>query len=92
MRRSISALAIVAALAGGAVITAVPAQASGHTVTCDTGKMRQDIANLKRKAAQLRNLGEREAANRTLAQADALQRRLNQCIAADENASKPWGR
>ncbi|MEU4208544.1 hypothetical protein AB0F13_00845 [Streptomyces sp. NPDC026206] len=92
MRRSISALALTAALAGGVVFTALPAQtASAATVTCNTGAMRHDIAALRQKAAKLKQLGEPEAARRANAQADALQHRLNQCIKADETASKPWG-
>ncbi|MFH0520627.1 hypothetical protein ACHBTE_26050 [Streptomyces sp. M41] len=100
MTKRFSALAVSAAIVGGLFITSVPAHAApsaGHSaasakgaITCNEGQMRQQIAKLKNKAAKLKQLGEHAAAKRTLNEAAALQKRLQQCIDADNNASKPF--
>ncbi|MFF8729777.1 hypothetical protein ACF073_25275 [Streptomyces sp. NPDC015171] len=99
MNKRMSALAVSAAVAGAFLITSVPAHAApaaGHgvvskaTVTCNKNEMRQQIANLKNKAAKLRQLGEDAAARKALSDANAIQKRLNACIKAEDEASKPF--
>ncbi|EMF01328.1 hypothetical protein J7W19_31115 [Streptomyces mobaraensis NBRC 13819 = DSM 40847] len=93
MRRRIAALAVSAIMAGGTVAMTLPAQtATAATVTCHPAKMRQQIAQLKKKAAEQKRRGQREAARHTLAQADALSKKLHMCIKTEEDASKPFPR
>ncbi|MEU5534029.1 hypothetical protein [Streptomyces sp. NPDC020362] len=99
MTKRFSALAVSVAVAGGFLITSVPAHAattarpavvSKAAVTCNEGQMRQQIANLKSKAAKLKQLGENAAARKALNDAAAIQKRLDQCLEADRDASKPF--
>ncbi|WP_328426376.1 hypothetical protein [Streptomyces sp. NBC_00443] len=100
MTKRFSALAVSAAIVGGLFITSVPAHAAPSAdqgavsakaaVTCNQNQMRQQIANLKTKAAKLKQLGETAAANRALSEANAIQKKLNACIKADDEASKPF--
>ncbi|MEU9478572.1 hypothetical protein [Streptomyces sp. NPDC048191] len=97
MTKRLSALAVSVAIAGGFLVTSVPAQAAtaGHAVskasiTCNQRQMRQQIADLKAKAAQLRQLGEDAAAKKALSDAAALQRKLDWCIKTEGDASKPF--
>ncbi|MBL1087162.1 hypothetical protein JK359_35230 [Streptomyces actinomycinicus] len=99
MTKRFSALAVSAAIVGGLFVTAMPAQAAvpaGHgvvskaAVTCNKSQMRQQIANLKNKAAQLKHLGEDAAARKALADAAAIQRKLDACIKAEDEAAKPF--
>ncbi|MEU7131920.1 hypothetical protein [Streptomyces sp. NPDC046261] len=92
MRRRISALALTAALAGGALFAALPAQTAtaAPTATCKPAEMRNDISALRSKAQKLKRLGEPEAARRANAQADALQRKLDACVNSERNSSKRW--
>ncbi|AEW98750.1 hypothetical protein [Streptantibioticus cattleyicolor] len=93
MRRRFAALAVSALLAGGTVAVTVPVtSATAATVTCDPAHMRQQIAQLKAKAARLKHEGEYAAAKRTLDQANSLQRKLDACLAAEDNAAKPFPR
>ncbi|MFF9769896.1 hypothetical protein ACF1GT_25455 [Streptomyces sp. NPDC014636] len=100
MTKRISALAVSAAIAGGFLLTSVPAHAAPAagqvavsaraTVTCDQSQMHQQIANLKSKAAKLKQLGETAAARKALADAAAVQKRLDACVKAEDEASKPF--
>ncbi|MFB7620688.1 hypothetical protein [Kitasatospora sp. NPDC056181] len=54
-------------------------------VTYDLPKMRQEVADLRSKAATLDRLGEHEAARRARAEADALQHRIDQIVRSEEN-------
>ncbi|WP_458248324.1 hypothetical protein [Streptomyces sp. MAI_2237] len=99
MTKRFSVLAVSAAIVGGFFITSAPAQAATPadagvsvkaSVTCNTSQMRQQIANLKIKAAKLKQLGETAAAKKALNDAAALQRKLDACIKADDDASKPF--
>ncbi|WP_189986110.1 hypothetical protein [Streptomyces capoamus] len=100
MTKRLSALAVSAIIAGGFLVTSVPAHAAapaggGAVVAkaatrCDPREMRQQIARLKTKAAQLRRLGEDAAARRALSQAAALQKRLDACQKAEREQSKPF--
>ncbi|MFF8229257.1 hypothetical protein [Streptomyces caelestis] len=100
MTKRFSVLAVSAAIVGGFFITSVPAHAATAAgqgdvsvtaaVTCDKAKLRQQIAELKRKAAQLKQLGETAAANRALSDARALQKRLDACIKAEDESAKPF--
>ncbi|WP_369272037.1 hypothetical protein AB5J55_20245 [Streptomyces sp. R11] len=99
MTKRFSALAVSAAIVGGLFITSVPAQAAPSAdgvvstkaaITCNKNEMRQQIANLKTKAAKLKQLGETAAANRALNEAAAIQKKLNACIKAEDEASKPF--
>ncbi|MGW1609360.1 hypothetical protein ACWCQZ_08125 [Streptomyces sp. NPDC002285] len=96
MTKRFSALAVSAAIVGGLFITSVPAQAAPSAVsakaavTCHPNQMRQQIADLKTKAAKLKQLGETAAAKRTLNEAAAIQKQLNACIKGDDEASKPF--
>ncbi|MFF7373238.1 hypothetical protein [Streptomyces tricolor] len=102
MNRRFSALAVSAVAIGGFFVTSAPAHAAlsadrgavtaKAAVTCNEGQMRQQIANLKSKAAKLKQLGETAAARKALADAAALQKRLDACLKADENQSKPFPR
>lgn len=67
MTKRFSALAVSAAIVGGFFITSMPAHAATSAdrgevsvkaaVTCNTSQLRQQIANLKTKAAKLKQLG-----------------------------------
>ncbi|GGT11871.1 hypothetical protein [Streptomyces purpureus] len=94
MRRFLTTFAVTAAIAGGTFLGAGGFQAAPDTldrtqtvgsITVNIGEMRQQVADLRRKAAQLDRLGERDAARKARAQADALQRRIDAIIAAEEN-------
>ncbi|MER5461359.1 MULTISPECIES: hypothetical protein [unclassified Streptomyces] len=94
--RRITTLAVTAAMAGGLLFAAAPAQAvtasakSGAAtrgvVICDYNKMRAQVADLRQKAAQLDHLGAHAEAKKARAQADALQRRIQACLDAENNA------
>ncbi|WP_030236266.1 hypothetical protein [Streptomyces sp. NRRL S-350] len=92
MRRRIPALVLTAALAGGAlatvaqVATAQPAAAA--SITVDLNQMRQQVYELRQKAARLDREGERDAARRARAQADALQHRIDQIEKAERDSSR----
>ncbi|MFI9236184.1 hypothetical protein [Streptomyces sp. NPDC053079] len=92
MRRRISAIALTAALAGGALFAALPAQTAtaAPAKTCKPAEMRHDISTLRSKAQKLKHLGEPEAARRANAQADALQRQLTACENSERTAAKRW--
>ncbi|KUM68584.1 MULTISPECIES: hypothetical protein [Streptomyces] len=100
MTKRFSALAVSAAIVGGLFITSAPAQAATSAdrgqvsvkaaITCDKGQMRQQIANLKAKAAKLKQLGETAAARKALSDAAAIQKKLDACIKAEDEASKPF--
>lgn len=100
MTKRFSALAVSAAVVGGLFLTSMPAHAATSadrgevsvkaSVTCDTSRLREQIANLKTKAAKLKQLGETAAARKALSDAAALQKRLDACIKADDDASKPF--
>jgi len=100
MTKRFSVLAVSAAVVGGFFITSVPAHAATSAdrgvvsvkaaVTCNQGQLRQQIANLKSKAAKLKQLGETAAARKALNDAAALQRRLDACIKAEDETSKPF--
>jgi hypothetical protein len=97
MNRRISAIAVTAAVAGGLLFAALPAQAAtasagrqgmaaGHVITVDINQLRQQSAELKAKAARLDHEGEHAAADRARAQARALDKRIKQLLDAEENA------
>ncbi|GHH04590.1 hypothetical protein [Streptomyces lanatus] len=100
MTKRLSALAVSAAIVGGLFITSAPAQAATSAdqsavsvkaaVTCNKAKMRQQIADLKTKAAKLKQLGETAAAKKALNDAAAIQKKLDACIKAEDDASKPF--
>ncbi|MGW8555744.1 hypothetical protein [Streptomyces tubercidicus] len=98
MHRRISALAVTAAVAGGVLFAALPAQAAttaagrqsvaaGGAVQVNLDEMRQQSADLKTKAARLDNEGEHEAADRARAEARALDKRIQAYVDAEENMS-----
>ncbi|MEV0531900.1 hypothetical protein [Kitasatospora sp. NPDC050463] len=78
-----------------AVCAVQPSDASGQSassrpttrdsVAYDLPKMRQEVTELRRKAAALDRLGEHEAARKARAEADALQRRIDEIVRAEEN-------
>ncbi|KUL20606.1 hypothetical protein [Streptomyces regalis] len=100
MTKRFSALAVSAAIVGGFFITSVPAHAATSAdqtavsakaaVTCNKSQLRKQIADLKTKAAKLKQLGEHAAARKALSDAAALQKKLDACIKAEEDASKPF--
>ncbi|KOV90604.1 MULTISPECIES: hypothetical protein [unclassified Streptomyces] len=100
MTKRFSALAVSAAVVGGFLVMSVPAHAATPArqgavstkaaITCNKNQMRQQIATLKDKAAQLKRLGETAAAKKALNEAAAIQKKLNACIKAEEDASKPF--
>ncbi|GAA2606782.1 hypothetical protein [Streptomyces tubercidicus] len=98
MHRRISALAVTAAVAGGVLFAALPAQAAttaagrqsvaaGGAVQVNIDELRQQSADLKAKAARLDNEGEHGAADRARAEARALDERIQAYLDAEENAS-----
>lgn len=100
MTKRFSVLAASAVIVGGFFITSVPAHAAASAergavsvkaaVTCNPSQMRHQIADLKAKAAKLKQLGETAAARKALNEAAALQKKLDACLKADEDASKPF--
>ncbi|WP_328666676.1 hypothetical protein OG905_06725 [Streptomyces sp. NBC_00322] len=93
--RRITTLAVTAAMAGGLLFAAAPAQAAsaaqsgaraGHVIICDYNKMRAEVAELKTKAAKLDRLGAHAEAKKARAQADAIQRKIKSCQDAENNA------
>ncbi|MGI5404210.1 hypothetical protein ACQEVG_33115 [Streptomyces sp. CA-135486] len=93
--RRITTLAVTAAMAGGLLFAAAPAQAAsatpsgaraGGVVICEINKMRAEAAKLKQKAAQLDQLGAHAEAKKARAQADAILRKVKQCQDAENNA------
>ncbi|MHC5257393.1 hypothetical protein ACYSUO_05890 [Streptomyces sp. UC4497] len=101
MLRRFTTLAVSAAIAGGVLFSAVPAQAAPVAeqgsvsargpITCNIPKMRQQVANHKSKAAKLDNLGYHRSAAKERAKARAIQARIQQCQDADDNAPGPIG-
>ncbi|MFF3544052.1 hypothetical protein ACFYXD_19670 [Streptomyces platensis] len=98
MRRRISALAVTAAVAGGVLFAALPAQAAttaagrpsvaaGGGISVNIDELRQQSADLKAKANRLDHEGEHEAAKRARAQANALDKRIQAYLDAEENMS-----
>jgi hypothetical protein len=90
--RRTTTLAITAALAGGLLFTAAPAQAAttadvraGGIVICEINKMRQQVDELKSKAAKLDRLGAHDEAKKARAQAAAIQRKIKNCQDAENN-------
>ncbi|WP_405363168.1 hypothetical protein OG535_36965 [Kitasatospora sp. NBC_00085] len=65
--------------------SASPGPSTRGAVTYDLPKMRQEVADLRSKAAALDRLGEHEAARKARAEADALQRRIDEIVRAEEN-------
>ncbi|MFD0279619.1 hypothetical protein ACFVHB_37805 [Kitasatospora sp. NPDC127111] len=62
-----------------------PRPSARGSVTYDLPKMRQEVAELRTKAATLDRLGEHEAARKTRAEADALQHRIDAIVRAEEH-------
>ncbi|MGW4891917.1 hypothetical protein ACWEQL_06570 [Kitasatospora sp. NPDC004240] len=92
MLRRISMATLTAALAGGLLLAAAPAQpaaAAGHTITCNERQMGQQIADLRAKANRLRHEGEYDAARRASAQADAVAAKLKACQDAESTTKPP---
>ncbi|WP_063786888.1 hypothetical protein [Streptomyces sp. NRRL B-3648] len=92
--------AVSAIVVGGFLATSVPAHAATPagrsavaakaTVTCNQKEMRQEIARLKTKAAELKRLGETAAARKAPSDAAALQKRLDLCIKTENEQTKPF--
>ncbi|WP_188277086.1 hypothetical protein [Streptomyces sp. CBMA152] len=82
-----------ALLAGGIAVTAAPAQAApakasaaSGVITCEPAKLRQDAAQLDRKADELNALGERDAAAKAHRDAEDLRRHAKACEDAENNS------
>ncbi|MFI0976359.1 hypothetical protein ACH4SP_04925 [Streptomyces sp. NPDC021093] len=90
-----------AAIAGGVLFSAVPAQAAPAAdqgsvsargpITCNIPKMRQQVDSLKSKAAKLDKLGQHKSAEKEREKARALQKRIERCQDADTNDPGPIG-
>ncbi|MFD7291651.1 hypothetical protein ACFV9W_00050 [Streptomyces sp. NPDC059897] len=101
MLRRFATLAASAAIAGGVLFSAVPAQAAPIAdqtgvsvrgpITCNIPKMRKQVDNLKSKAAKLDALGYHKSAAKERAKARAIQARIKQCQDADDNNPGPIG-
>ncbi|MFK8847148.1 hypothetical protein [Streptomyces sp. Ac-502] len=97
MRRRITTLAVSAALAGGVLFAAVPAQAAQGAVstrgkvTCHIGQMSEQVKAHKSKAAKLDARGQHKAADKERAKARAIEKRIKQCQDADKNNPGPFG-
>ncbi|WP_157878853.1 hypothetical protein [Streptomyces sp. CT34] len=94
MRRRISALALTAAMAGGVLLTALPAQAvpvtgvhamdSGSTQVA-IGRLRQQSERLKAEADRLDGAGDHAGADRDRAQAHAIDEKIQALLDAEHN-------
>ncbi|MFG2093418.1 hypothetical protein [Streptomyces sp. NPDC048612] len=98
MRRRLSALVVTAAVAGGVLCAALPAQAAtttaartgvaaGGAIHVNIEEMRKQSTNLKAKADRLDRAGKHAEAKRVRAQAYALDRKIKAYLDADENMS-----
>jgi NAD(P)H-dependent flavin oxidoreductase YrpB (nitropropane dioxygenase family) len=86
MTKRFSVLAVSAAIAGGFFIASVPAHAATSaeqgqvsvkaSVTCNKNQLRQQIDELRNKAAKLKRLGETAASRKALSDATALESSL----------------
>lgn len=85
MRRTVTAVLSAALLAGGLAVTVAPAAQAG-VIICKPAELRQQAAQLDRKAAELKALGERTAAAKAHQQAEALRKKAKMCEDADSNA------
>ncbi|WP_369378213.1 hypothetical protein [Streptomyces sp. cg36] len=85
MRRTATAVLSAVLLAGGLAVTAAPAAQAG-IITCKPAELRQQAAQLDRKAEELKHLGERAAAAKAHQQANALRNEAKACEDADNNA------
>ncbi|MFD9486507.1 hypothetical protein [Streptomyces sp. NPDC059991] len=85
MRRTVTALLSATLLAGGLAVTVAPAAQAG-VITCAPAQLRQQAAQLDRKAEELRHLGERTAAANAHKQAEALRQKAKACEDAENNA------
>ncbi|WP_329399890.1 hypothetical protein [Streptomyces melanogenes] len=86
MRRTVTAVLSAALLAGGLAVTVAPAAQAG-VIICKPAELRQQAAQLDRKAEELKHLGERAAAAKAHQQADALRKKAQMCEDADGRAS-----
>lgn len=68
---------------GGLFLGTGQASAAGKVITCNIPQMRQQIAQLRNKAAKLDNRGEAAAARKARAEATAIDRKMRACIAAE---------
>ncbi|MGP9020193.1 hypothetical protein ACT1U9_17555 [Streptomyces sp. BR1] len=82
-----------ALLAGGIAVTAAPAQAApvkasvaGGVIHCAPAELRQQAAQLDRKADELNALGDRTAAAKAHQDAEDLRRQAKACEDAENNS------
>ncbi|MEV0372295.1 hypothetical protein AB0I10_21095 [Streptomyces sp. NPDC050636] len=96
MRRRISAFAVTAAMAGGVLFAALPAQAATTTtgahavvargaIQVNIDELRQQSAELKAKANRLDQEGEHAAASRARAEANAIDNKIQAYLDAENN-------
>ncbi|MER5884812.1 hypothetical protein ABT160_13365 [Streptomyces sp. NPDC001941] len=98
MRRRITAALATTVLAGGLLAAAVPAQAAPVTtdavargpITCKPSELRQQAAQLDRKADKEAQLGNRTEAARLHELADAYRAKAKACEDADNGAGSPF--
>ncbi|MFK8910319.1 hypothetical protein [Streptomyces sp. YS-3] len=85
MRRTLTTVLSAALLVGGLTVTVAPAAQAG-IITCEPAQLRQQAAQLDRKADELQHLGERTAAAKAHQNAEALRRQAKACEDAENNA------
>ncbi|MFE7095192.1 hypothetical protein [Streptomyces erythrochromogenes] len=97
MRHRLAAITVTAALTGGALLAAAPAQAASAQPAAPTAaaaegprknvvKLLQRLEELHRKAVLLEQLGKHEEANRTRHEAKLVQALIDAIIKSDRSA------
>ncbi|MFB8236943.1 hypothetical protein ACFC58_10380 [Kitasatospora purpeofusca] len=93
MRRRIPALVLTAVLAGGGfatvaqVATAQPAAAAG-SIKVNINQLRQQVSDLRQKAATLDHYGMYAEAAKARAEANAIQRRIDQLEKSERESGR----
>ncbi|KAA6221374.1 hypothetical protein CP973_04770 [Streptomyces albofaciens JCM 4342] len=93
--RRLTTFAVSAAIAGGVLFSAVPAQAAVSAkgkVTCHIEQMDAQVKEHQYKAAKLDRAGKHQAAKKERAKARSIQKRIQQCIDAEKNNPGPFGK
>ncbi|MEV5596917.1 hypothetical protein [Streptomyces sp. NPDC052496] len=93
--RRFTTLAVSAAIAGGVLFSAVPAQAAVSAkgqVTCHIDQMDAQAKEHKYKAAKLDRAGKHAAAKKERAKARSIEKRIRQCIDSEKNNPGPFGK
>ncbi|MFD7415175.1 hypothetical protein [Kitasatospora purpeofusca] len=92
MRRRIPALVLTAVLAGGGLATvaqvAAAQPAAAGSITVNINQLRQQVSDLRQKAATLDHYGAHAEAAKARAEANAIQRRIDQLEKAERESGR----